>query len=51
MESKATGYKTQILGIHYDKNGNIKRIDVRGMTLEEVIKELVAKEAKKNGSD
>lgn len=40
METKA-GYRTQILGIHYDKDGNIKRIDVRGMSLEEVIGELM----------
>ena len=51
MESKA-GYKMKILGIHYDKDGKIKRVDVQGMTLEEVIKELRKNlEAKKNGSD
>lgn len=50
MESKG-GYKTQILGIHYDKDGKIKRIDVQGMTLEEVIQELIKKEAKKSGSN
>ena len=50
MEGKA-GYKTQMLGIHYDKEGKVKRIDVRGMTLGEVIKELQKKlEVKKNGS-
>jgi len=40
MGSKA-GYKMQILGIHYDKEGNIKRIDVQGMSLEEVAGELM----------
>lgn len=40
MEEK-TGYKKQILGIHYDKEDKIKNMDVQGMTLEEVTKELV----------
>ena len=51
MGGKA-GYKTQILGIYYDKDGKIKRIDVQGMTLKEVMKELRKKlEAKKHGSN
>ena len=40
MEEKA-GYKMQLLGIHYDKDGKIKRIDVQGMSLEEVAAELL----------
>lgn len=37
------GLKRQMLGIHYDKKGVIKKVDVQGMTLEELTRELVKK--------
>lgn len=37
------GYKKQVLGIHYDKKGEIKRVDVQGMTLKGLTRELVKK--------
>ena len=45
------GYGTQILGVWSDRDGKIKRIDTKGMTLEEVVKDLQKKlEVSKNGS-
>jgi len=45
------GVKQMVLGIWYDKKGIIKRLDVKGMNLEELIEALIERrEAKKNGS-
>ena len=37
------GLKRKTLGVWYDKDGNVKRVDAQGMSLEEVAKELVNK--------
>lgn len=46
------GMKQTILGIWYDEDGNIKRLDFKGMNLEELIEALIERrEAKKRGSN
>ncbi len=46
------GLKRKTLGIWYDKDGKIKRIDAQGMSHDEVIAALKEKkEAKENGSN
>ena len=46
------GVKQIVLGIWYKKSGEIKRLDVKGMNLEELIEALIKKrEAKKRGSN
>lgn len=42
------GLKRSTLGIHYDKDGRIKNMDVQGMTLEEVSIALQKKVFKKD---
>lgn len=50
MAKGAAGLKQTMLGIWYDKNGVIKRLDVKGMSLEALIEALIARrEAKKHG--
>lgn len=48
MDKSKAGYKTKTLGIWYDAEGRVKRVDVQGMDLNEVIEELI-KRTKQNG--
>lgn len=36
-------FEKKLLGIHYDAKGNVKAIDVQGMSLKEVFEELKLK--------